>query len=67
MTLASSTLQIRKHEYFEDLNIVIFTKWQSHYKLIHTSGGTWVRTPVMTSGLTISAFCQLIILCFFVT
>ncbi|AES65212.1 hypothetical protein MTR_2g036720 [Medicago truncatula] len=35
------------------------TKWQRHYKLTHTSGGTGVRTPVMTSGLTISAFCQL--------
>ncbi|KEH16451.1 hypothetical protein MTR_0179s0010 [Medicago truncatula] len=28
-------------------------------KLTHTSGGTGVRTPVMASGLTISAFCQL--------
>jgi len=32
------------------------TKWQSHYKLIHTSGGTGVRTPVMTFGLIISTF-----------
>ncbi|KEH34717.1 hypothetical protein MTR_3g067925 [Medicago truncatula] len=31
----------------------------SHYKLTHTSGGIGVRTPVMASGLTISAFCQL--------
>jgi len=29
------------------------------YKLTRTSGGTGVQTPVMTSGLTISAFCQL--------
>ncbi|AES69105.1 hypothetical protein MTR_3g022380 [Medicago truncatula] len=28
-------------------------------KLTHTSGGTGVRTPIMASGLTISAFCQL--------
>ncbi|AES68856.1 hypothetical protein MTR_3g016240 [Medicago truncatula] len=35
------------------------TNWQSHYKLTHTSEGTGVRTPVMASGLTISAFCQL--------
>ncbi|AES67143.1 hypothetical protein MTR_2g087370 [Medicago truncatula] len=39
---------------------VVHTKWQSHYKLTHTSGGTGVRTPVIASGLTISAFCQLI-------
>ncbi|KEH29466.1 hypothetical protein MTR_4g037095 [Medicago truncatula] len=32
------------------------TKWQSHYKLTHTSGGTGVRTSVMASGLTISTF-----------
>ena len=31
-------------------------KWQSHYKLTHTSGGTGVRTLVITSGLTISTF-----------
>jgi len=36
------------------------TKWQNHYKLIHISEGTGVRTPVMTSGLTISAFCPVI-------
>jgi len=29
------------------------------YKLTHTSGGTGVRTPIMASDLTISAFCQL--------
>ncbi|AES95361.1 transmembrane protein, putative [Medicago truncatula] len=28
-------------------------------KLTHTSGGTGVRTPIIASGLTISAFCQL--------
>jgi len=32
------------------------TKWQSHYKLTHINGGTGVRTPIMASGLTISAF-----------
>ncbi|AES64652.1 hypothetical protein MTR_2g028210 [Medicago truncatula] len=36
-----------------------FTKWQSHNKLTHTSGDTGVRTPVMASGLTMSAFYQL--------
>ncbi|KEH33669.1 hypothetical protein MTR_3g450490 [Medicago truncatula] len=35
------------------------TKWQSHYKFTHTSGGSGVRTSVMASGLTISAFYQL--------
>jgi len=31
-------------------------------QLTHTSGGTWVRTSVMTSGLTISAFCHSILI-----
>ncbi|KEH20420.1 hypothetical protein MTR_8g077140 [Medicago truncatula] len=64
MTFASSTLQIWRHEYSGDLNIVIFVAIDRRDdKAIinpHTqSGGIGVQTPIMTYDLIILTFLPL--------